>query len=98
MALPPKLFYPISEIATRWSVTPLDIVGWAIDGRISLSVALPLIEARRSRLIEGLVEIAGQDVFDLFGAGIKKKSTVRIHRFRRDRVQDGRRSLIQRRA
>jgi hypothetical protein len=83
MALPPKLFYPIAEIATRWSVSPLDIVGWAIDGRISLSAALPLVEARRSRLIEGLVEIAGQDVFDLFGAGTKKKSTVRIHRFRR---------------
>ena len=83
MALPPKLFYPICEIATRWSVSPIDIVGWAIDGRISLSAALPLVEVRRSRLIEGLIEIAAQDVFDLFGAGTKKKSSVQIHRFRR---------------
>jgi hypothetical protein len=83
MPLPPKLFYPICEIATRWSVSTIDVVGWAIDGRISLSAALPLVEARRSRLIEGLVEIAAQDVFDLFGAGTKKKSTIAIHRFRR---------------
>ena len=29
MPLPPKLFYPICETANRWSVSPLDIVGWA---------------------------------------------------------------------
>ena len=28
MPLPPKLFYPICEVATRWSVSPIDIVGW----------------------------------------------------------------------
>ena len=82
MPLPPKLFYPICEIANRWSVSAIDIVGWAIDGRISLSAALPLIEVKRSRLIEGLAEIAGQDVFDLFAAGHKNKSAVQIHRFR----------------
>jgi hypothetical protein len=82
MALPPKLFYSVPEIANRWSVTSLDIVGWAIDGRISLSAALPLIEVKRNRLIEGLAEIAGQDVFDLFAAGSKNKSAVQVHRFR----------------
>jgi hypothetical protein len=32
--------------------------------------------------VEGLVEISGQDVFDLFDAGTNKKSTVRVQRFR----------------
>ena len=62
MPLPPKLFYPICEIASRWSVSPIDIVGWAIDGRITLSAALPLVEAKQRRPVEGLVEISGQDV------------------------------------
>src|SRR3954453_8084911 len=83
MPLPPKLFYPICEVATRWSVSPIDIVGWAIDGRITLSAALPLVEAKQGRPVEGLVEISGQDVFDLFDAGANKKSTVRVQRFRR---------------
>jgi hypothetical protein len=83
MPLPPKLFYPICETANRWSVSPLDIVGWAIDGRITLSAALPLVEAKQGRPVEGLVEISGQDVFDLFDAGTNKKSTVRVQRFRR---------------
>ena len=83
MPLPPKLFYPICEIASRWSVSPIDIVGWAIDGRITLSAALPLVEAKQGRPVEGLVEISGQDVFDLFDAGTNKKSTVPVQRFRR---------------
>jgi hypothetical protein len=83
MPLPPKLFYPICEIASRWSVSPIDIVGWAIDGRITLSAALPLVEAKQGRPVEGLVEISGQEVFDLFDAGTNKKSTVRVQRFRR---------------
>ena len=83
MPLPPKLFYPICETANRWSVSPIDIVGWAIDGRITLSAALPLVEAKQGRPVEGLVEISGQDVFDLFDAGTNKKSTVRVQRFRR---------------
>ena len=83
MPLPPKLFYPLCETANRWSVSPLDIVGWAIDGRITLSAALPLVEAKQGRPVEGLVEISGQDVFDLFDAGTNKKSTVRVQRFRR---------------
>ena len=83
MPLPPKLFYPICEIATRWSVSPIDIVGWAIDRRITLSAVLPLVEAKQGRPAEGLVEVSGQDIFDLFDAGAKKKSTVRVQRFRR---------------
>ena len=83
MPLPPKLFYPICETASRWSVSPIDIVGWAIDGRITLSAALPLVEAKQGRPVEGLVEISGQEVFDLLDAGTNKKSTVRVQRFRR---------------
>jgi hypothetical protein len=83
MLLPPRAFQPLHEVAIRWSVKPLDIIGWAIDGRIALSAALPLVETNPKRPVQGLVEICAQDVFDLFGAEAGKKASVRIQRFRR---------------
>lgn len=83
MSLPPRAFQPLDEVAMRWSVKPLDIVGWAIDGRIALSAALPMIETQQKRPVQGLVEICAQDVFGLFGAEAGKKAGVRIQRFRR---------------
>jgi hypothetical protein len=67
----------------RWDRTASEAGAWAIDGRITLSAALPLVEAKQGRPVEGLVEISGQEVFDLFDAGTNKKSTVRVQRFRR---------------
>jgi hypothetical protein len=43
----------IAEIAVRWSVRPIDIVGWAIDGRIALSTAQPLVETKWKRAAQG---------------------------------------------
>lgn len=83
MPLPPRAFHPLLEVAIRWSVKPIDIVGWAIDGRIGLSAALPLVETKQNRPVEGLVEVCAQDVFDLFGTEAKRKACVRIQRFRR---------------
>jgi hypothetical protein len=83
MPLPPRVFQPLNEVAIRWSAKPLDIIGWAIDGRIALSAALPLVETKQKRPVEGLVEICAQDVFDLFSTEANKKACVRIQRFRR---------------
>lgn len=83
MPLPPRAFHPLHEVAIRWSVKPIDIVGWAIDGRIGLSAALPLVETKQNRPVEGLVEVCAQDVFDLFGTEANRKACVRIQRFRR---------------
>lgn len=83
MPLPPKTFYPLAEIANRWSVQPVDIVGWAIDGHIALSAALPLVETKQGRPVDGLVEIRGQDVCELFTAEAAKRGFVHIRCFRR---------------
>ena len=91
MALPPKPFHPITEIATRWQVDALVIVGWAIEQRLALTTALPLMVAGDGRWAGGLVEIAGEDVFALFGADAV--AVVNLRRFRRDakgRVGDDR--------
>ena len=78
MALPPKLFYPIAEIAPRWSVSPLDIVGWAIDGRISLSAALAAGRGETEPASSRASSRSPARTSSICSApGIKKKSTVR---------------------
>jgi hypothetical protein len=80
MPLPPKPFHRIAEIASRWQVDPIVIVGWAIEGRLALSAALPQIETADGRRIGGLLGVAGEDVVALF----EGEPVVRVQRFRRD--------------
>ena len=80
MPLPPKPFHGILELASRWQVDPLVIVGWAIEGRLSLSAALPQLETADGCRIGGLLGVAGEDVFALFDG----EPLVRVRRFRRD--------------
>jgi hypothetical protein len=80
MALPPKPLHPLTEIAARWQVDALVIVGWAIEQRLVLTTALPLIVAGDGRWAGGLVEIAGEDVFALFGADAVAAASIPIDR------------------
>ncbi len=82
MPLPPKAFYQINDIANRWEVRGGEIVGWAIEGYIKLSMALPHVEAGAQHA-SGLVEIAGEDVLTLFRGGGEGAETVSVRRFRR---------------
>ena len=49
MPLPPRPFHSLSDIANRWSVLPIDIVGWATEGLLALSVAAPPVKTASSR-------------------------------------------------
>lgn len=84
MPLPPKPFHSIAEIAARWQVEALAIVGWAMENRLALSAALPQVEAEDGRRVGGLLGVAGEDVFALFDGEI----SVRVLRFRRDPKAD----------
>jgi hypothetical protein len=80
MPLPPRPFHCLNDIAIRWSVMPLDIVGWATDGMIALSMITPPVKTASARLVSGLVEIPGADAFPLFrrdGA-----ESINLHRVR----------------
>lgn len=88
MPLPPKPFYGVPELAIRWSVHPFDIVGWAMQGLLVLSAALPLVETEAGALgprarAAGLVEIAGEDVIGLFRRDGVPWPSAPIRRFRR---------------
>lgn len=80
MPLPPKPFHSIAEIASRWQVDPLVIIGWAIEGRLALSAALPQVETTDGQRIGGLLGVAGEDVFALFYG----ESIAHVRRFRWD--------------
>lgn len=41
MHLPPRSFYSLTKVAARWTVTPFNVIGWATDGHLTLSIALP---------------------------------------------------------
>ncbi len=80
MPLPPKPFHTVAEVAARWQMDSIAIVGWAIEGRIALSAALAQLETSDGRRIGGLLGIAGEDIFALFDA----EPVVHVHRFRKD--------------
>lgn len=81
MHLPPRPFYSIDEIAGRWQVAVLDLVGWAMEGTLALSAAMPPIESGPERKVAGVVEIPGEEVFPLFRRD-DAVSRVQVRRFR----------------
>lgn len=80
MPFPPKPFHSIGEVASRWQIDPFVIVGWAIEGRLALSAAMPEVETTEGRRAAGLLCVAGEDVFALFDG----EAIVRVRRFRID--------------
>ena len=66
MPLPPRPFHTLSDIANRWSVVPIDMVGWASEGLLALSIAVPPVKTVSSNILCDLAEIAGTDVLPLF--------------------------------
>jgi hypothetical protein len=82
MALPPRPFHTLNDIAMRWAVIPIDIVGWAADGLLALSIAVPPTTTASSRVLCDLVEIAGTDVLPLFRPDGARLERVAIRRIR----------------
>ena len=61
MALPPRVFYTLTEAAARWGCSPSDIVGWASIGTIEIVTGLAP-SYLGGRQIAGLVTVAGAGI------------------------------------
>ena len=85
MPLPPRPFHSLSDIAIRWNVMPIDIIGWAVDGLLALSVAAPPMKTQSSRVLCDLVEVAATDVFPLFRSDGGRSDKVSVRRARAQR-------------
>jgi hypothetical protein len=82
MPLPPRPFHSLGDIANRWSVVPIDLVGWAAEGLLALSIAAPAVKTNASKVLCDLVEIAGTDVLPLFRSDGAKVECVNVRRLR----------------
>ena len=82
MPLPPKPFHLLTDVAARWSVLPIDIVAWATEGLLALSVALPSVRTASSRTLSDFVEVAGSDLLPLFRSNGARVESVLICRIR----------------
>jgi hypothetical protein len=82
MPLPPRPFEALNDLAIRWAVVPIDIVGWATDEQILLLIAVPPVRTETSRVVCDLVEIAGTDVLPLFRPEGVRLEKVHIRRVR----------------
>lgn len=78
MTCSPRPFHPISEVAERWSVSPIEIVDWAVERLLALSIAVPPAKVISSVVLCGLVEVAGTDVRPLFMPEGAKSNAVAI--------------------
>jgi hypothetical protein len=80
-------FQCLTDIAIRWSVMPLDIVGWATDELLALSVIVPPVRIE-SQLVSGLVNIAGADAFPLFRHNGAASQSIKLLRIRESHHSD----------
>jgi len=65
MALPPRSFYSVKEVAARWECCPSDIAGWALVGQLSMKTAVgPIICGVKP--VTGLVQINAADTMVMF--------------------------------
>jgi hypothetical protein len=78
--LPPRAFYSLTEAAARWSVTPFDVIGWATDGLLALSIALPPVKTGPDETLSGLVDIEAPHALPLFRRDGAPSPTVAIRR------------------
>lgn len=78
MPLPPRFAWTIIEAAARWGCMPADIAGWAVSGRLALSLVLGTVMANGSE-VGGVVTVPPEEVVCMFrrdGSG-SRTATVR---------------------
>lgn len=81
MALPPKAYYSIHEVAGRWDCSLSDIAGWASVGRFDIVVGISLTQCR-DRELAGFVAVSVPDILPLFANGEAAPKTRRLKRIR----------------
>lgn len=65
MALPPRVYFTITEAAARWGSTYADIAAWSVAGELAIATAIPPVTCGEE-VIAGLVQISAADIFPMF--------------------------------
>lgn len=80
MALPPRVFYTMTEAAARWGCAPADIAGWASIGRLEIVTGIMPVRCD-TETVAGLVAVAAADILPMFrrcGSGPERCQVRRI--------------------
>lgn len=65
MALPPRVFYTMTEAAARWGCSPADIAGWAAVGRLEIVTGVSPVRCGEDT-VAGLVAVSAADILPMF--------------------------------
>ncbi len=65
MALPPRVYFTLQEVAIRWDCTLADIAGWASVGRFDIVTAIPPV-TRGRQVVAGYVVVSVTDILQMF--------------------------------
>lgn len=64
--MPPRYLLSLSEAAARWSVSSFDVVTWALEELLALSIAPPPVRIGPTEFLSGLVDVEPTHVLPLF--------------------------------
>lgn len=81
MALPPRKFLSIIEVAARWGCSAGDIIGWADEGRLEIYASVPLV-ITDSRILTGLAILCPEDLLGFYRRSPAPGATVTIIRLK----------------
>jgi len=65
VALPPRVFFTLHEVAFRWNCTVTDIAGWASDGKLKIMTGIGLVRCG-DITVAGPVTLSPMDLLPLF--------------------------------
>lgn len=82
MALPPRVFWTLEDLAVRWGCAPAEIVGWATEGIIEIVASIGLVQCSGSEPIFGLVVLCAEDIMPLFQRDLSAPKACMVWRIR----------------
>lgn len=65
MALPPRVYFTLQEVAVRWDCTLADIAGWASIGRFDIVTAIAPVTSGM-QIVAGYVVVPVTDILQMF--------------------------------
>ena len=82
MALPPRVFWTLEDLAVRWGCAPAEIVGWATEGIIEIVASIGMVHCGGTETLVGLVVICAEDIMPLFRRNRPGRKACMIWRIR----------------
>lgn len=81
LGLPPRAFWTLPDVATRWGCRIEDLAAWAAAGQIEISIVVPPVVCG-SEVVEGLMAISMTNLMPMFRRDRSAPETSHVRRVR----------------